>query len=64
MFFNAMSSYVHVEHQLGLSIAETIRSKQIFERRALEHGVVVENYLVDNGVFKASVFFQHLREHN
>ena len=59
-----MSSYVHVEHQLGFSSAETVRDKQNFEQLALEYGVVVENYLADNWVFKASIFAQHLRDHN
>ena len=30
----------------------------------MESGVVVENYLADNGIFKAKAFVQHLRDHN
>ena len=55
-----MSSYVHVEHQQGFSSTETIRAKQNFEQLALEYGVVVKNYLGDNGLLKVSTFVQHL----
>ena len=30
----------------------------------MESGVVVEDYLADNGIFKAKAFAQHLRDHN
>ena len=30
----------------------------------MAHGVVVENYLADNGLFKETTFVQHLRYHN
>ena len=58
------SSYIHVEHQLGFSGSETIRAKQNFEKFALDHNVIVEDYLADNGVFKAKTFIQHLQDHN
>ena len=64
IFVDHMSSYIHVEHQLGFSSSETIRAKQNYEQLALESGVVVENYLADNGIFKAKAFVQHLRDHN
>ena len=59
-----MRSYVYVEHQLGFSSTETIRAKQSFDKLALEYGVIVENYLEDNDLFKASTLVQHLRDHN
>ena len=64
VFSDASSSYIHVEHLLRNSSAETIRAKQSYEQLTLEHGVVIENYLAGNGIFKASAFVQHLREHN
>ena len=63
-FVDHMSGYVHVEHQLGFSGSETIRAKQNYEKLALDHGVIIENYLADNGIFKAKAFVGHLREHN
>ena len=31
---------------------------------ALSHGVLVDSYLAENGVFKANAFVNHIREHN
>ena len=59
-----MSGYVHVEHQLGVSGSKIIKAKQNFEKLVLDHGVIVENYLADNGVFKDNTCVDHLREHN
>jgi hypothetical protein len=43
---------------------ETLRAKHNFEQRALEHGVVVTNYLADNGTFKARQFVDKIRNRN
>ena len=59
-----MSVYVHVEHQLGVSGSKIIKAKQNLEKLVLDHGVIVENYLADNGVFKDNTCVGHLREHN
>mgnify|MGYP001362369755 FL=1 len=60
IFVDHMSSYLHVEHQLGFSAVESIRAKQNFEQFALDSGVVVQKYLADNGAFKAKDFVQHI----
>jgi hypothetical protein len=64
IFVDHMSGYIHVEPQLGFSSSETIRAKQSFEKFALDNGVIVENYMADNGVFKANAFVHHIQEHN
>ena len=64
IFVDHMSGYIHVEEQLGFSGSETIRAKQSFEKFALDHGIVVQNYLCDNGIFKGRQFVKHLHEHN
>lgn len=64
IFVDHMSGYLHVEHQLGFSASETIRAKQSFEKMALDSGVVILNYLGDNGVFSAKDFVKHIQEHN
>jgi hypothetical protein len=64
VFVDHMSGYLHVEHQLGFSSSETIRAKQNYEQLALNHGVLVQDYMADNGVFKAKAFVQHIREQN
>ena len=57
-----MSSYIHVEHQLCFSSSETNRAKQAYESHCLDHGIMVDSYLVDNGGFKVSTFVKHIRE--
>ena len=64
IFVDHMSGYIHVEEQLGFSGPETIRAKQSFEKFALDNGVVIHNYLCDNGIFKGRQFVKHLNEHN
>lgn len=64
IFVDHMSGMIHIEHQLGFSSTESIRAKQSFEAMCLQHGVVVEDYLADNGVFKSKDFVKHLFEHN
>ena len=62
IFIDSMSSFLHVEHQLGFSGSEIIWTKQNFERLALDHGVLINFYKKDNDVFKANQFRN--REHN
>ena len=50
-----------MEHQVGFSAVETM-AKQNFERLCLDHGVIVNNYLAYNGVFKSNAFFQHINQ--
>jgi len=64
VFVDHMSSYLHVEHQLGFSSSETIRAKQSFEKISLDYGVIVASYHADNSTFKANEFVDHIREHN
>jgi hypothetical protein len=64
IFVDHMSGYIHVEHQMGFSSSETIRAKQNFEQLALSHGVLVEDYLTDNGIFSKTQFLDHIRQHN
>ena len=64
IFVDLASGYIHVKHQLGFSSSETIRAKQNFEKFAFDHNVIIEDYLADNGVFKAKAFIRHLRDQN
>ena len=62
LFVDHMSSYIHVEHQLGFSSSENIRAKQAYESHYLDHGIMVDSYLANNGVFKATAFIQYIRD--
>jgi hypothetical protein len=64
IFVDHMSGYIHIGHQLGFSSSETIRVKQQYEQMCLDHGIFVDQYRADNGIFKANSFVQHIREKN
>jgi len=64
IFVDHMSGRIKVEHQLGFSSSETIRAKQSFEKDALDYGVIVSDYLADNGVFRANAFVKHINDQN
>ena len=60
MFCDAASGYIHVEHQVTLNASDSIMAKEGFERMALDHGVVVDSYHTDNGIFKSKAYVKHL----
>jgi hypothetical protein len=62
IFVDHASSYIHVEHQFGFSVVETIRAKQSYERMCLDNGVFVQDYLTDSGAFKANHFVKRIHE--
>ena len=62
LFIDAASGFIHVSHQVGLTAAETIESKMRFERDALSHGVAIQAYHTDNGVFTSKEFLRDLTE--
>ena len=47
------SQLLHVGHQTSLGASDTVRSTKIFERMALSHGVAIQGYHGDNGIFTA-----------
>ena len=60
IYIDSMSTFIHVERQLGVSGSETIRSKQNVEKLALDHRVLVDSYKADNGVFTWNAFVSHI----
>jgi hypothetical protein len=57
---HASSGYLHVEHQLRFSASERILAKHNYEQFALGNGVIITDYLADNGAFKANKFVTRL----
>jgi len=49
--------------QVCISAVENVWAKQNFEKLCLDHRVILNNYLADNGVFKANSSVQHIYEH-
>ena len=64
LFYDSASQYVKVVHQVSLNQHESVQSKLLFEREALQVGVNVSNYQTDNGVYTAQEFLKELVEKN
>jgi len=62
IFVDHATGLIHVEHQSSLSAAETLRSKNFFERMAYSHGTQILNYHADNEIFTSQEFSQHLQQ--
>ena len=62
LFVDHMRSYIHAERQLWFSSPETIRAKQAYASHFLDHGIMLDSYLADNGVYKATTFIQYIRD--
>jgi hypothetical protein len=60
LFYDAASGYISIQHQHGLTSAETIQSKIKFEQEAHQNGVTVGEYHTDNGVFTAQTFMEEI----
>jgi len=45
--------------RVGFSAIQTIQPKQNFAEMCLELGFIIQKYLAENGVFKASSFMKH-----
>ena len=57
MFVDHASGAVHVEHQVALTTHETLQSKHRYKEKARDCGVIVQNYLSDNGTAFSSADF-------
>ena len=60
IFVDAASSYIYLNHQLGFTAIETIKSKVAFEREAASVGNHITGYNTDNGVYTSKEFTQHI----
>ena len=61
MFVDHASGFIFVKHQVTLDTHSTIAAKEDFEATCRDFGVVVAEYLSDNGTaFTAAAYRQHL----
>ena len=56
IFIDHASGYIIVHHQVSLGGSDTVRSKELYEIKAAEHGIQVKSYRGDNGVYKCTAF--------
>ena len=64
VFVDQYSRYGYVVLQKTKSIEETIQAKKSFERLMATHGVKVEHYHADNGVFADASFQREISQAN
>jgi hypothetical protein len=62
VFVDHLSRLGFVYLQKTASAEETIEAKKAFESYAKRHGVTVENYLADNGIFKAHKWVEECKK--
>ena len=51
IFYDHASGLILCYHQESLSAADTLKSKKLFEQECAKHGISVQSYHTDNGVF-------------
>ena len=64
IFYDPVSKLVQVYFQISLNAAETILSKNKFERFMVEHGKNVKHYRTDNRIFTKTVFMKEIENSN
>ena len=62
VFVEHASGVIKTNHQVSLGASDTIRSKELHELWAVEHGVSIKSYRGDNGVYKSKLFKEDLEE--
>ena len=62
IFVDVATGKVSVHHQVSLGASETIQAKTNFERDALSAGVLIADYLSDNGIYTSAEFTRELQK--
>ena len=62
VFVNHTSGVITIYYQVSLGTSDTVRSKEIYELWALQHGVTIKSYRGDNGVYKSTLFKEDLAQ--
>ena len=62
IYVDHATNYMYVQNQVSLGADETIRGKHAFERDAYTHGIRIQSYRSDNGVYKSNEFQKDLSQ--
>ena len=62
VFVDHASGVIKIHHQVSLGASDTVRSKELHELWASEHGVSIKSYRGDNGVYKSELFKDDLKQ--
>ena len=60
VFVDHSSSTIIIYNQVSLGASDNVRSKELYELWAAEHGVSGKFYRGDNGVYKTKMFKEDL----
>jgi hypothetical protein len=60
IFVDHCTGYIFVHYHVHQTALETIEDKQRFEQHMFEHGVIVQSYHTDNGIFTARDFIKEI----
>ena len=64
IFVDHASTKMYIRHQVSLRAGETVVSKRMFEQDCKQHGVHVQHYHADNGVFDTAEFMDEINKDN
>ena len=64
IFVDNATSKIDIYHQLSLGGSDTVCNKELYEQKEGEHGVKMQSYRGDNGVFKSQVFQYDIKKRN
>ena len=62
VFVDHFSRYSYMQLQKTISAEETLEGKHFFERMSESHGIIIKQYHVDNGIFRANAWVQDSQE--
>jgi hypothetical protein len=62
VYVDQRSRFGYVHLQKTSSAEETVEGKNAFESYARRHGVTIQNYLADNGIFKANLWVDECKK--
>ena len=63
IFVDHATTTIYIQHQVSLKAGETVVSKRMFEQDCKQHGVHVQHYHADNGVFDTQEFMDKINKH-
>ena len=61
IFVDIASGFTRVYFHVSPNAHETIKSKLLFEREALNNGITIKRYRTDNGIFSTQEFMQEIK---
>ena len=61
MYLKEMQFAISVHNQMSINVEKSIRSKHVFARDAIRHGIPILRYRADNGIYRSAKFRDDLK---